>query len=132
MANYYYKATYHFDNMLFEHLAGEHLLEAIKSEYIYLRNIACDEINLHLKEWNEEFEKLGYPDRSKDDELYDFGGTKYCDFIREKQGAIIESVNERYATIVHLCTSKVCDIEGEVIVNGKSLTKLNVTLKPFN
>lgn len=128
----YYRVIFNFDNLLFEMLAQPQLIKSIKIEYMRLRNIACDEINPHYEEWNKEFKKLGFPDRSKDDELYDFGGTEYCNFIRNKQEEIIKSINDREATFVRLCSSACCDIEGEVKYEGKTLTRFNITIKAIN
>jgi hypothetical protein len=90
------------------------LKDMIHSEYVKLRNIACEAVNPHLEEWNEEFnfDKYSIPE---DDELKEWGGTKYCNFIRSKQEPILQEINKKYSTgVVELCCDEICDICGVI------------------
>lgn len=105
----------------------------VQDEYMKLRNIACGELNGNYETWNSEFEfeKYDIPD---DDELKDFGGTEYCEFIRKKQEPIIESVNKRYSDgAVKLYSTRECDI-GAIVYSPfwkKEISRLYITIEPI-
>ena len=110
---------FNFDDKAFEKTLESHvfLKNIIQNEYVRLRNIACNELNPHYEEWNAEF---GDRDIPEDDELKDWGGTEYCNFIRHKQEAILQEVNKKHAKgIVELCSDEICDIGG--VIKTKSI-----------
>lgn len=120
-----YKVRFHYDNPALE--KANALRQLVESEYMRLRNIACDELNPHYDKWNEEF---GDNEVDEHDELKDFGGTKYCNFIRRKQDDILKKINKREATFVRLYSTEVCDIGG-MLMNGKNiLSKFYITIIP--
>ena len=126
-----YIVVWHFDNPVFDFLAraSNPLTDYIKSEYVRLRNIACDELH-YYNEWNEEF---GDRDVHEDDKLKDFGGTEYCNFIRDKQEPILKAINEKHGKgFVSICSGETCDIEGIVSKKFGNLSKdvhFYITLK---
>lgn len=108
------------------------LEEYIKSEFVRLRNIACDELNPHYEEWNTEF---GDHDVPEDDELKEYGGTEYCNFIRSKQEPILQAINKKHSHgLVELCSDEICDICG--LIKAKSIAgydvKFSCELIPYN
>lgn len=112
------------------------LKNMIESEYMRLRNIACDELNPHYEEWNTEFgfDKYSIPE---DDELKDWGGTEYCNFIRSKQEPILQAINKKHSNgLVELCCDEICDICG--LIKAKSIAnygrdiKFSCNLIPYN
>lgn len=103
-------------------------------DYMILRNLACEELNRHLEAWNEEFRNIDNvsDDVSDDDELKDFGGTKYCEFIRNKQTPIIDEINRRYAHgIVKLYSTIECDVGGILFspFTKKEIARFYITLE---
>lgn len=127
---------FNFDDKDFEKALESHvfLKNIIQNEYVRLRNIACDALNPHYEEWNAEF---GDHDIPEDDELRDWGGTEYCNFIRSKQEVILQEVNKKYSKgIVELCSDEICDIGG--IIKTKSIAgydhdvKFVAELLPYN
>ena len=114
--NMMFKVKFVYDDKAFENaLEGNVFLrEYFKHEYMRLRNIACEELNPHYDEWNKEFNFDAYtiPD---DDKLKEFGGTKYCNFIRSKTDPILQRINEKYAgELVELYCDEICDIGGVI------------------
>lgn len=103
-----------FDDKAFEKALGSRsfLKDYILKEFVRLRNIACDELNPHYEEWNTEFGDHEVPE---DDELKDWGGTEYCNFIRSKQDPILAAVNEKHSKgIIELYSDEICDIGGVI------------------
>lgn len=104
-----------FDDKAFEKAleSRKFLTDYILSEFVRLRNIACDELNKHYEEWNAEFGDHNVPE---DDELKKWGGTEYCNFIRSKQDPILKAVNEKHArnSIIELYSDEICDIGGTI------------------
>lgn len=110
-----------YDNKKFQEAMESHTIleELIKSEFVRLRNIACDELNQHYEEWNTEF---GDHDVPEDDELKNWGGTKYCNFIRSKQEPILQEVNKKHSKgIVELYSDEICDIGGVIRTQSMGL-----------
>lgn len=117
-----YKVVFNYeteDNML--HIPS--LKNVIESEYVKLRNIACDRLNDCYEKWNNEFDG---PAIEADDELAYCGGTAYCNYIRSKQQPILDEVNEHHSRLVKLYSTKECDIGGIIVMTG---TKFFITLK---
>lgn len=129
---------FNFDDKAFEKALESHvfLKNIIQNEYVRLRNIACDELNPHYEEWNKEFDLDNYS-IPEDDELKEWGGTEYCNFIRSKQEVILQEVNKKHAKgIVELCSDEICDIGG--VIKTKSIAgydhdvKFVAELIPYN
>lgn len=103
----------------------------VEREYMHLRGIACDRLNPHYEEWNKEYEAL-HPSEEVDpnDEMKDFGGSAYCEFLNSKQRPILDEINKEYATgHVRLYPTKECDIGGIVLGRGnKQISTFNITL----
>lgn len=126
-----------FDDKAFERALESRafLKDYILKEFVRLRNIACDELNKHYEEWNAEF---GDHDVPEDDELKNWGGTEYCNFIRSKQEPILKAVNEKHArnSIIELYSDEICDIGG--IIRAKYIggydhdVKFVAELIPYN
>lgn len=125
----YYVVQFHYDNPLFELFMDSNLKNKIEAEYSRLRSIACERINPNYERWNSEFDG---PEPDADDELADFGGAAYCEFIRSKQDKILNKINLKEATFVKLRSTKECDIGGEVVHKGITLTTFYITLKPYD
>ena len=84
------------------------LEETMIHEFVRLRNVACNELNLHYEEWNSEF---GDCKCDANDPLADFGGTDYCAFIHDKQKGILDKINQRnMSRLVELDNDKIGDI----------------------
>ena len=71
--------------------------DSIEKEYFRLRHYACEAINPHFEEWNEEF---GDVNPAEDDPLKDYGGTEYCKFIQKKEKKIIKQVNRKHRSLL--------------------------------
>ena len=136
--NMTFKVKFVYDDKAFDEALESHvfLKEYIESEYVRLRNIACDELNPHYEEWNKEFDFDAYtiPD---DDELKEYGGTKYCNFIRSKQEPILQEINKKYSHgSVELYCDEICDIGGVIrtkaIANYDHDVHFSCNLIPYN
>lgn len=102
-------------------------------DFVRLRDIACNKLNPHYEEWNDEFNNILTKTVDPDDPLADYGGTEYCEFIRSKQMEIIEKINKRYAKrYIKLDTdlNGGCDIIGVAIKNPK--LKMHLVLYPID
>ena len=112
---YTFTVKFLYDDKKFQEAMESHniLDKLITSEFVRLRNIACDELNQHYEEWNTEFGDHEVPE---DDELKNWGGTEYCNFIRSKHDPILNAVNEKYArnSVVELYSDEICDIGGVI------------------
>ena len=98
------------------------------AEYVRLRNVAVDLLNPRYSEWNTIFEKT-YPEKEDNDPLADYGGTKYCEFIRERTKPIIDRVNSEN---MHVCVKLDTDEVGDIIaVNEKLGLRMHAVLKPM-
>lgn len=133
-----FKVKFVYDDKAFEEALKLHvfLKIAIQNEYVRLRNIACRELNPHYEKWIKEFNLDSYsiPD---DDELKEYGGTKYCKFIQSKQEAILHEVNKKHSNgLIELCSDEICDICG--VIKAKSIAgydhdvKMSCELIPYN
>ena len=124
-----------YDNKEFQKAMESHTIleELIKSEFVRLRNIACDELNPHYEEWNTEFGDHEVPE---DDELKNWGGTEYCNFIRSKQEPILQAVNKKHSKgIVELYSDEICDIGGVIRTQSMGLdhdVHFSCELIPYN
>ena len=124
-----------YDNKEFQKAMESHTIleELIKSEFVRLRNIACDELNPHYEEWNAEFGDHEVPE---DDELKNWGGTEYCNFIRSKQEPILQAVNKKHSKgIVELYSDEICDIGGVIRTQSMGLdhdVHFSCELIPYN
>lgn len=136
--NMTFKVKFVYDDKAFGEAIESHLFlkNRIHSEYVRLRNIACEELNPHYEEWNKEFnlDKYSIPE---DDELKEYGGTEYCNFIRSKQEPILQAINKKHSHgIVELCCDEICDICG--LIKAKSIAgydhdvKFSCNLIPYN
>ena len=70
--------------------------EIAKSQFVMARKIAVEELNPKYEEWNNNFETTEIPE---DDELKDYGGTKYCKYIQKKIRGVLKQVNKKIITI---------------------------------
>ena len=92
----------------------------IENEYFRLRHYACNAINPHFKEWNEEF---GDVEPFEGDPLKDYGGTEYCKFIRRKEREIIKQVNKEHKSwIIKLDIDEIGDIIARTRIGGVVMT----------
>lgn len=83
-------------------------------EYMRMRTHAVDALNPNYEKWNAEF---GDIELREDDELADFGGKEYCEYICEKTRDVLKQVNRKYHSwIIELDVSKV----GDIIARSKS------------
>lgn len=134
-AKFIFTIKFLYDNKKFQEAMESHtiLAELIKSEFVRLRNIACDELNQHYEEWNAEF---GDHDVPEDDELKNWGGTEYCNFIRSKQEPILQEVNRKHSKgIVELYSDEICDIGGVIRTESMGLdhdVHFSCELIPYN
>lgn len=80
----------------------------IASEYMRLRPYACEALNPCYKEWNTNF---GDHEVSEDDELADYGGTEYCNYISTKARDVLKQVNKEHPSpIIKLDVDEISDI----------------------
>lgn len=101
--------------------------ENMINEYFRLRNIAVRRLNGLFSKWNTEFEKMNIH-RRDDDPLYEYGGTEYCKFIREKEKRILEDVN-----CVHAIRGVFLDADeiGDIIAVDRNGVTLTVDFEPI-
>ena len=103
----------------------------VEREYLRLRSLACDALNQHYEEWNNEYATL-HPAEIVDpnDELKDFGGSEYCRFLNNKQQPIIDEINRKYASgRVRLYPTKECDLGASIHGrNNKQISTVYITL----
>lgn len=132
---YTFTVKFLYDDKKFQEAMESHIIldKLITSEFMRLRNIACDKLNPHYEEWNAEF---GDHDVPEDDELKNWGGTEYCNFIRSKQEPILQEVNKKYAKgLIELYCDEICDIGG--VIRTKTMgydhdVKFSCELIPYN
>ena len=92
----------------------------ISREYLRLREYAIQELNQHFQKWNSEFTE---PESSKDDKLAEYGGTAYCEYIREKIRTVLEQVNKKHP-------SKIIKLDAGEIGNIIAKTRIgNITME---
>ena len=121
-----YKAIFHYDNDVIKLIPF--LKKAVEREYFALRHLAVRKLNGCYERWNNEYDGPDNVDESN--ELYDFGGTAYCDFIRKKQQPIIDDVNKSTdSKLVKLYSTEECDLGGVVTWKGNVITRFFVTFK---
>lgn len=128
MKQTYYRAKFNFedDTLIREIPMLKHIIE---DDYVEGRSLACDQLNPNYEKWNKEFKELKIV-VDKNDPLYDFGGTKYCEFIRNKQQPIIDKINSMAMGCVRLYSTEECDLGGIVVFGNKEITRFTVTLEP--
>jgi hypothetical protein len=128
MKQMYFRAIFNFENDTLIRIIPK-LKDVIEHDYVKMRHLACDRLNGNYEKWNKEFEELKI-ERDKNDPLYDFGGTEYCEFIRNKQQPIIDEVNSIAKGCVRLYSTEECDLGGIVVFFGKEITRFDVELEP--
>ena len=98
------------------------------AEYVRLREAAVNVLNTKYAEGNAMVERDN-PEKDENDPLADYGGTKYCNFIREKQKPIIDRVNSEQR---HVCIRLDTDEVGDLIaVNDRLGLRMHAVLKPM-
>lgn len=115
-----YKAEYSF---------SEETPFAVKSrmieEFWKLRHKAVKKLNPNYSKWNAEF---GDIDPEADDPYKDYGGIKYCKYIRNKTREVLAKVNKRHPfKSIYLDADDIGDI---IAVDKKTGTTLTVELSP--
>lgn len=96
-------------------------------DFMQLRNDACDALNGNYERWNAEF---GEPNVSEDDPLKDFGGTKYCHFIQQKQRSVLQHLNQKHKIrSIILDSDEIGDIYG--ICRYDEDLQIHMELKPI-
>ena len=99
--------------------------------FMYSRKFAVEALNPMYEKWNEEFNNLGEYVIDENDELKDYGGTKYCEFIRNKSREVLKRVNKKHpVTNWELDCDEICDIVFRH-KKDKDLT-LTMELQPVN
>ncbi|MBO7451362.1 MAG: hypothetical protein J6U54_13440 [Clostridiales bacterium] len=82
----------------------------VQAEFMRVRNFACEALNPHYEEWNNEFESIPHT-IDENDELKDWGGTEYCKFITKKMRGVLAQVNKEHPSrLVELDTDETADI----------------------
>ena len=107
----YYKPIYIFNKKIPK--AIEHLI------------YACEALNPNFEKWNTEYSG---PEASQDDELADYGGTAYCEYITAKEREVLKRVNKEHPSlIIKLDVDKIGDVCAKSRVGGITMS---LTLKP--
>ena len=92
----------------------------ISIEFLRLRHYAAEALNPHYKEWNSEFTG---PEPSEDDSLAEYGGTAYCEFIREKERTVLRKVNMAHPSkIIELDTDEIGDIIAKTKIGNMTMS----------
>lgn len=116
----YYKPIYVFNKKVPKVI--EHL---ISKEYMRLMPYACEALNPNFEKWNSEYSG---PEASQDDELADYGGTAYCEYITAKEREVLKRVNKEHPSlIIKLDVDKIGDVYAKSRVGGITMS---LTLKP--
>lgn len=122
-----YEEVYYRAKFIFSKRLPRFIEKSISSEYLRLREYAVQELNPCFPKWNSEFTE---PKASEDDELAEYGGTAYCEYIREKMRVILEQVNKNHPSkIIKLDTDEIGDIIAKTRIGNITMT---LELEPIN
>ena len=92
--------------------------------FMHIRPYAVKELNPRYDEWNRNFEHSEIPE---DDELKEYGGTKYCKYIQEKTREVLEK--EINKCLIFNTWKFDCDEIGDIILRHKFDKDLTMTLE---
>lgn len=120
--------TLYCPKFIFSKEISEFRQEVAKQVFMMLRHFAVEALNPRYEEWNANFENVEVPE---DDELKDYGGTKYCKYIQEKSREVLKEVNVRLIMSTWKFDS---DEIGDIIFRNKIDKDLTMTLEliPIN
>ena len=96
-------------------------------DFVRKREILVDMLNPMYEAWNNEFDETDH-EILENDPLEDYGGTAYCNFIREKQERYLAIVNSLPGR-VSLAVDETGDIYGKI---KNSDNEIHLALKEVN
>lgn len=122
-----YEQVYYRARFIFSKSLPKFIEKSISSEYLRLREYAVRELNPCFQKWNSEFTG---PKPSEDDKLAEYGGTVYCEYIREKMRTVLEQVNKTHPSkIIKLDADEIGDIIAKTKIGNITMT---LELEPVN
>lgn len=115
-----YEQVYFRARFIFSKSLPRFIEEAIKSEFLRLREYAVRELNPCFQKWNSEFTGLK---ASENDKLAEYGGTAYCEYIREKMRTVLEQINKTHPSkIIKLDADEIGDIIAKTKIGNITMT----------
>ncbi len=127
-----YEQVYYRARFVFSKSLPKFIEKAISSEYLRLREYAVRELNPCYPKWNSEFTG---PKASENDKLAEYGGTAYCEYIREKTRTVLEQVNKNHpSNLIKLDADEIGDIVAKTRIGDITMTlelePVNITKEP--
>lgn len=98
----------------------------ISKQFMNLREYGCRALNPHYEEWNAEFNSVPHK-IDENDELKDWGGKEYLDFITKKERKVLAQVNKEHPLgLVELDVDEIGDMIGRCKFNRDITVTLNL------
>lgn len=101
--------------------------ELMTKEYVRLRNEAVEALNPNFEKWNSEYTG---PEADEDDELKEYGGTEYCEYIRSKMRPVLKRINDSHrSSIIIIDTDEVGDLVAKSKIGDVTMTVRLIPVK---